>query len=197
MGDFHMVGVAVNERGRWPAGSVDPAEAPSVLERAERTLRALRDPRGRPVLAEVHRAADVYRGPFAARFPDLVVELDPAFMAGGGPDEPLFAPHRDPGTDWGSHRQEGVLVLSGPGVRPAALQATPRVEDVAPTLMRLQGLAFAHEVDGRVLGEVLDPVPVLPAPAVPQTRPQAGAPPIEAEEEAQIEGMLRGLGYIE
>ncbi len=197
MGDFHMVGVAVNERGRWPAGSVDPAEAPSVLERAERALRALRDSQGRPVVAEIHRAADVYRGPFAVRFPDLVVELDPAFMAGGGPDEPLVAPRHDRGAAWGSHRQQGILALSGPGIRPATLQAMPRVEDVAPTLMRLQGLAFAHQVDGRVLEEVLEAAPVLPAPAVPEARPQTGAPPIEAEEEAEIEGMLRGLGYVE
>ena len=168
-----------------------------MLERAERTFRALRDPQGRPVVAAIHRGADVYRGPFAARFPDLVVELDPTFMAAGLPDEPLFEPHRDPATVWGSHRQEGVFALSGPGVRPAALKATPRVEDVAPTLMRMLGLSFAHEVDGRVLEEILDAVPILTAPPVPQTRPQPGAPLIEAEEEAEIEGMLRGLGYIE
>ncbi|MEX2459119.1 MAG: alkaline phosphatase family protein [Actinomycetota bacterium] len=198
MGDLYIVGVAVNERGRWPNGSVDPKDADGVADRAERALRALRDAGGRPVVTTVHRAADVYRGPFAARFPDLLVEFDPRYMAGGrSPVGPRFVPHRGDDTEWGSHRQEGILVLSGPGVRGGGFERMPHVEDVAPTALRLLGLSFADPVDGRVLEEVLEPREVAAAPAVPAALDASRREPASPEEEAEIEGMLRGLGYIE
>lgn len=46
---------------------------------------------------------------------------------------------------------DGLLILSGPGVRSGALIAGPRLVDVAPTLLYALGLPVARDLDGRVL----------------------------------------------
>ncbi len=194
-GDLHMVGLAANETGRWPHGSIPPERAGGVLDVAERALLAVRGDDGAPVVTRVHR--DVYRGPFSGAFADRIAELDPRYMATGSSGGPMFEPHRDPATSWGGHRRDGILLLSGSGVRSGALSGTPGVEDVAPTVMALLGLAFADPVDGRVLDEVLAPAEVQPAPRVPASRHGPAAAGVTPGEETEIEGMLRGLGYIE
>ena len=195
-GDLHMVGVAANEAGRWPRGSVPPDRAGETLDAAERALLAVRGEDGAAVVVRVHR--HVYRGPFAASFPDRIAELDPRYMATGVSGGPMFEPHRDPSTPWGGHRRDGILLLSGPGVAPgAAIRGTASVEDVAPTVMALLGLAFADPVDGRVLEELLVPGELLMAPRVPSSREGTAAAGVTPGEEAEIEGMLRGLGYVE
>jgi arylsulfatase A-like enzyme len=53
----------------------------------------------------------------------------------------------------GSHRQHGILILSGPGVRKGVVEAG--VSDVAPTLLALSGQAVPAHMDGRVLKEAM------------------------------------------
>ncbi len=46
---------------------------------------------------------------------------------------------------------DGTFILAGPGVRAGALLASPRLVDVAPTLLHALGLPVARDLDGRVL----------------------------------------------
>jgi hypothetical protein len=57
----------------------------------------------------------------------------------------------------GAHGREGILVLSGAGVRPGVEFAdAPSLYDVAPTLLALYGLPPAREMPGRALLEALE-----------------------------------------
>ncbi len=60
------------------------------------------------------------------------------------------------------HRPIGVLVASGPGIRPGAVPAVANILDVAPTALALLGLPSGQDFNGRVLAEILDgPAPEL------------------------------------
>jgi predicted AlkP superfamily phosphohydrolase/phosphomutase/tetratricopeptide (TPR) repeat protein len=63
------------------------------------------------------------------------------------------------------HRPQGVLVLSGPGVRRGATIASPTILDVAPTALALLGLGAGEDFDGRVLAEAItcDAPPRVPS----------------------------------
>jgi tetratricopeptide (TPR) repeat protein len=53
------------------------------------------------------------------------------------------------------HREHGVLVLHGPGIRAGATVQTPNLLDVTPTALALLGLPMGRDMDGRVLAEAL------------------------------------------
>jgi predicted AlkP superfamily phosphohydrolase/phosphomutase/tetratricopeptide (TPR) repeat protein len=59
------------------------------------------------------------------------------------------------------HRPQGVIVLSGRGVKRGAELASPTILDLAPTALALLGLGAGDDFDGRVLVEALEG----PAPA--------------------------------
>jgi Type I phosphodiesterase / nucleotide pyrophosphatase len=52
---------------------------------------------------------------------------------------------------------DGVLLVTGGGIRPGAVPARASVLDVAPTLLYLLGLPVARDMEGRVLTEILEP----------------------------------------
>lgn len=53
------------------------------------------------------------------------------------------------------HRPQGVLVMSGPGIRRGAEIASPTILDIAPTALALLGLGAGEDFDGRVLAEAI------------------------------------------
>ncbi len=53
------------------------------------------------------------------------------------------------------HRQYGVLVLYGPGIKPAQQSPSASLLDITPTALALLGLPVGQDMDGRVLGEAL------------------------------------------
>lgn len=53
------------------------------------------------------------------------------------------------------HREHGVLVMCGPGVKPGATMHAPNLLDIAPTALAVLGLPAGRDMDGRVLEEVL------------------------------------------
>jgi len=106
-------------------------------------------------------------------------------------------------TGWGSgdHSCKGILVAWGQGIRPGRLEAAALV-DVAPTVLYLFGHPIPSTCDGQVLLSALDPglaasCPVLREEqvAVAEHSEPAG-PAMTAEEEAEVQVHLRGLGYL-
>ncbi len=191
------VNLFVNRVGRFPHGIVRPgAEYEALLQELEERLLGLRDEAlGTPVVKAVHRREALYRGEHTELGPDLVVEwanlYDPAQDGRDGV--------RVPGVV-GNHVPEGVYILHGPGVRPGAT-LDAQITDIAPTVLYLMGLPVPSDMDGRVLLEALEPAYTQDHPVV-AGEPAVVAGPVEgysysAEEQAQIEEQLRGLGYID
>ena len=98
------------------------------------------------------------------------------------------------------HRPQGVLVMSGPGVKQGAEIASPTILDLAPTALALLGIPAGDDMDGRVLAEATEgPVPArIPSwDAVDgesgQHPPELRQDPFEAADALQ---QLVDLGYM-
>lgn len=59
------------------------------------------------------------------------------------------------------HREHGILVMHGPGIRANSPHA-PSLLDIAPTALALLGLPMGRDMDGRVLAESLTDAPPEP-----------------------------------
>lgn len=201
--------VVVNVRGREEHGTVEPGEE---YERVRTEIAArimeLRSPAGEPIVARVHRREDLFHGPELEKVPDLLVEFDDYAWLGKGNlksrTESLWDTIEiEGGGDHsyvGSHRHEGLIVLSGPAVSPGAPLAG-ELADVAPTLLYLLGEPIPADLEGRVLVEALAPE-LLDArpPAYDDAAPAEYSPAraeLEEEGAAEVERRLRGLGYLE
>jgi predicted AlkP superfamily phosphohydrolase/phosphomutase len=209
-------GIWLNVQGREPCGTVVPGpEYERLRSRIIDALPSWRHPESRaPVVAHAWRREDVYHGAALEEAPDIVFEpaLDAGYAytllsSGGRAGEPLrrLAPADRLGAKGGSmngsHRPEGVLVLSGKGVRPGASPKGAHVVDVTPTILALLGVPLPEYLDGRVW---LD---ALTAPAQAQAPSAASAPipepvwpgarPYSEGDAAAVEERLRGLGYLE
>src|SRR5207253_4662794 len=111
---------------------------------------------------------ELYRGPFVASAPDLLVELaridgySPSCLrsGGSGPAVRRLAPHEHGGGKGrgmnGSHRRHGLFVLAGPGVRAAGELPPADIVDVLPTLLAFGGLPVPNGLDGRPIEAALE-----------------------------------------
>jgi arylsulfatase A-like enzyme len=102
----------------------------------------------------------------------------------------------------GTHRDDGIFLALGAGVRPGHRIDTARIIDLAPTILHLLGVPVPDDMDGRVLQEVLSDDcqrhPVVERPAnepAPQASCEESA--YSTEEEQVISDRLRALGYVE
>ena len=155
---------------------------------------------GRALFPTVVDTAEAYGiDPAREGYPDLIAL----------PDEPYWvrtklAPGRayveaDPNLP-GTHRPEGIIALSAPGIPPGrTIKADLR--DAAPTILALLGQAIPRHIEGRPLdciaapGEAVEIRPDPPAPGVPA--PHRSQFEYSAEEQAIIEQRLADLGYLE
>ena len=101
------------------------------------------------------------------------------------------------------HREDGIIFVSGPGIKPGGSVAGASVLDVTPTVLALAGLPVARDMDGRPLTEVMSrtfleryPVVYIESYEVGDA-PDGDLTPIESPVDDEIKEMLRSLGYID
>ncbi len=196
-------GIYVNLRGREPQGIVAPgADYEALRERLMAELRSLRDPAtGEPVVRAVYRREEVYHGPFLELLPDVVLDMgDRPYLIGDALTasqvlEPLSRDDLQ-----GRHAPAGVFAAVGPPIVARPRLEGARIVDVAPTVLYALGLPIPDDLDGRPLLEIFDeryrsahPVQYCPAES-PQG--EAAVPEYSADEAAEMERRLRGLGYV-
>ena len=202
----HLGSIYVNLRGREPQGIVEPgAEYEAVREEIERLARDFRDPKtGRSLIGQVLRREGIYSGPYLDRAPDLILRPEePSDIFFGLAD---FG-HRDTVSTVyrysGMHRDHGMLIMHGPGVRRGSTVEGAAIQDIAPTVLHTMGLPVPGDMDGHVLAdafaaEYMASFPVTSTQAA--EGGQAGLPiqqiDYTAEGEQQIMDRLEGLGYL-
>lgn len=184
-----VFGIVLNRAGVKRQGSVQEAEVPALLERIERRLREIRDPRGRPVVKGVRRTGDAR----APGFPDLIVETeDPFVPADGLLGSRLFGA-------WemvsGLHEPDGIFVLGGPPVRGTGA-ASADILDVAPTVLGLLGIRAPASMEGNARDDLVAFPPRAPAPPGIPT-PAGRSADVSDEQRDEIEAHLQALGYLE
>jgi predicted AlkP superfamily phosphohydrolase/phosphomutase len=198
----HLGSIYLNVKGREPEGVVEPGrEYEEVREQVIHLARQFVDPRtGEPLIGEILKREDVYEGPYLERAPDLILrprdERDIFFgLADFGSNITVDTVYRYSGM----HRDYGLLVMSGKGVRKGTSVEGAGIQDLAPTILYAMGCPIPGDMDGRVLTEVFTEdfraqVPLVSGEGGSSREIRESVYSKEAEDE--IKERLRGLGYL-
>ena len=199
----------INLKGRDPMGTVgSEAERQAVLSEAEAVLSELKDPHdGLPMVTRFYRREELYHGPMMSEIPDMVINLrDWSYCPVVGTASELAeeAIVRPPVQEWkqlahsGTHRLEGILLLSGPEIAHNDLGIAQMV-DIAPTVMNMLGLPAHENWDGRILEEAFGGGVTRVAASADeyrQNRKEDGEPVYTQEDEDEVRRRLEDLGYL-
>jgi predicted AlkP superfamily phosphohydrolase/phosphomutase len=201
--------IFLNVKGRQPHGCVAPEDIPALLDELKAGLMAIPHPEtGEPLVEHIYERDELYHGPHAGLSPDLTVVLtDWRYRTIGLHDfttnkviTPAFGPT-------GDHRLEGILIATGPAFQVGAEPRGAALLDVAPTVLHLLGVPVPDDMDGRVLTELLEPMPSPSAHELALEPAFAGAPAIGVstvptdsaysdDDDAAIQQRLADLGYL-
>ncbi len=218
----------INLRGRQPHGIVAPgAEYEEIRTRLIRDLETWKHPdSGEPIVEKAWRREEIYNGPCLDEAPDVVVKwalhrgYSYAFKLSAKSADLRWTERLDPKkpenlqyytSKSGSHRDLGIFVAHGPGIRAGVNVTDARIIDLAPTVLSLFGLETPADMDGRVLREVLE-TRAVPRAVAPETAklPSTNADARDARrasndessgysagEEEMIAARLKALGYVD
>jgi predicted AlkP superfamily phosphohydrolase/phosphomutase len=149
-----LSGLYLNIRGRESGGIVPREEAAALLKEISSGLLALRDEDGQAALSHVYEPAALYRGPYLNAAPDLIMGYADGYRVSweSALGKITAALIDDNPKAWsGDHCLDPVLV---PGVLFSNLPLAvddPGIEDVAPTVLDLFGVARPGWMDGYAL----------------------------------------------
>jgi predicted AlkP superfamily phosphohydrolase/phosphomutase len=169
-----------------------------------RKLMAVKDPdSGESIVAEVLTKEEVYSGEHVDDCPDLVFCLRPGYTLTGGVGRAgrLTGPRTRTPNLQGSHRAEGIVMMSGPPVVRASSTRRLEIADTTVTALHLLGLPIPRDMDGEVIDDALALDFLARHPVV--LGPAAGGivdgdrDVWNAEEVEMITDRLRDMGYLE
>ena len=150
---YPLAGFEVNLRGRQATGIVEAADFERTRDEIVDALRAMRVPgTDRPLCRSIHRREEIFTGPHAEKFADVVAELDRDVEADLRFATQVFEPNPGKPTFGyrGYHAPEAIFLASGPGIRSGRIE-DGALRDVMPTLMDLLDVPVAEDRRGRAL----------------------------------------------
>ncbi len=199
----HYGSIFLNVRGREPQGCVDVgADYERTRDEIAEAMLAYVDPElGRPLVRDCLRREELYHGERFEEAPDLMLlPHDPGDIFYGLSD---FGSNRIWDTTYrysGMHRDDGLLVAAGPGVREGAGLEGGSIVDLAPTVLHWMGHEVPADMDGRPLESLMSSEYRCSHPVVVGSAGSGGAAAAahdySEEEEAEIMERLRDLGYL-
>jgi predicted AlkP superfamily phosphohydrolase/phosphomutase len=186
-------GVSINLKGREPQGIVDPKDYDALRDELFQALSEFKDPdRGTSPIRKIYRKEEVLSGRFLDTAPDLLLVPAPLYSL-------THAKTMVEDADWlsGDHRLEGVVVATGPEVKPGPLQETAELIDLGPTAMAALGVPSTIARDGKVLRSLVGEAQLKVTDAGLGGHDATSEAGLTSTEETEIEEHLRGLGYVE
>jgi predicted AlkP superfamily phosphohydrolase/phosphomutase len=199
----HLGSVYINLKGREPQGAVEPgAQYEAVRDEIEQAAYDFRDPQtGRKLIGRVLRREEIYSGPYLHNAPDLtLLPAEPTDIFFGLAD---FGHRKTVDTVYrysGMHRDYGMLIMRGPGIRSGAEIEGAAIYDVAPTVLHSMGLPIPSDMDGRVLEQAFEDGYLSTFPpknSDAQARHEDGPDADYSEDERrEIMQRLEDLGYL-
>ncbi len=199
----HYGSLYLNVRGREPQGCVERgADYESTREEVARAMLDYVDPQlGRPLFSRAIERESLYSGDRFDEAPDLLLlPSDESDIVYGLSD---FGSNRvwdDTYRYSGMHRDEGLLIAAGPGLKQGEPFAGGGIVDIAPTVLHWLAEAVPNDMDGRPLVSLLTPEALASSPVSwnrsGSNAPAAGERHYDEDEEREIMERLRDLGYL-
>ena len=150
-------GLYINMWGRERDGVVDPDERDALIADITERLLALRDPKtGEPVVARVYNTDEIYVGAEAHNAPDLIVGYHRGYRASWASVLGRTTGRVISDNDKAWSADHCIAAEEVPGVlfcnRPISCD-DPDLTDLAPTVLKLFGVAVPDEMTGRSVFE--------------------------------------------
>ncbi|MFH1800612.1 MAG: alkaline phosphatase family protein [Candidatus Omnitrophota bacterium] len=153
-------GIYVNQKGRESQGIVEPGEETKTLkDKIASELKTWNDEKyAAPVVKNVYKQENIFRGPYAKEAPDLYVGFNPGYRASwqtavGGMGTGLI---EDNLKKWsGDHLFDPAAVPGVIFLNKKIIQAAPSICDITPTILKASGYTDEEikerDFDGRPL----------------------------------------------
>ncbi|MDQ4074974.1 MAG: alkaline phosphatase family protein [Chloroflexota bacterium] len=133
---------------------------------------------------------------------DTQVALDSMVSLPGAECVPLEVTVFTDGRLSGTHSEQGILIVKGPGVRKGQNIEKASILDIAPTVLALRGIPVSREMDGRVLTGIItesylaqNPIQYVDSHGSKSSDDEVEVP-FAADELEVLENRLRHLGYL-
>jgi predicted AlkP superfamily phosphohydrolase/phosphomutase len=151
-----LTGIFINLRGKFAQGIVEPGEeAQRLRDELAQQLRQVADPRtGQAAIARVYQSAKAYRGPYQDNAPDLIIGYAGGYRvswdtAAGRTSRAVFHDNRKA---WSGDHCVDPSVVPGVLFSNHEIQSeSPRLLDIAPTVLQLFGCPIPDYMDGQPL----------------------------------------------
>lgn len=142
----------LNVEGREPHGIVPKSQVEALKDELVAKLQAMPDHEGKPMGTRVLKPETTYRKVNAVP-PDLIVIFgDLTWRSVGSVGNPsIYTFENDTGPDDANHDYMGMYTLTAPGVAPRGRMDGPTLYDVAPTVLKLLGMAVPGDMIGTPL----------------------------------------------
>ena len=203
MGRISEGGIFCNLKGREKFGIVSPGkEYEELRDEIIKKLRSLKDPEtGQTVFKNVYKREDLYQGVYVKYAPDIILETgDHPYQEGDSLLCPRLFEPLTKGSLSGKHHPDGILMVSGKGVRKNHRLTDIHIRDVAPTVLYMMDEKVPVDMDGSVISELFDPETVNARPVEfdhdIQPVQEASEMIYDADQSEEIEKRLKDLGYL-
>jgi predicted AlkP superfamily phosphohydrolase/phosphomutase len=211
----------INLKGRQPGGIVEPGRHyEEVRDRLISELQDWRHPEtGLPIVEKAYRREEVYSGPCVELAADIIPKwalhdgYSYAFRVSSKSPRPgCWIEQVDPKhpenqqfftSKSGTHRDDGIFLAQGSGIRANATVTDARIIDLAPTILHLLGVPTPADMDGHVLQEIFEVSRKEEVAVQPAAAQEYVAAAVESqdtyssEDEEKISERLKSLGYME
>jgi predicted AlkP superfamily phosphohydrolase/phosphomutase len=158
-------------------------------------IKQMKDPEdGASIAGRVLKSDEFYSGPYLREAPDLLVEPAPGYSFDISLSADGLWERTGPDTDYSSfHTSDGLLIANGPEIPRGVRLEGASLYDIAPTILRIYGLEYPGEFDGRNLFDSGNAaIRRETGRAAPPEQRKAFSP----EDEAKVMERLKDLGYV-
>jgi predicted AlkP superfamily phosphohydrolase/phosphomutase len=205
-------GFYINERTEEnPRGTVPSHEIDALKDHLKTVLLNVRHPgTGRRLTDSVWFREDIFHGSETSFAPHVLFCMQNYAVLGrqhlGAGSIYTDAAHQPVGF----HRSDGILMVSGPSVRPGQIRAN--IRDIMPSVLQSMLMPIPDSLDGAIIDGLFDPDFLLKHPPVFKRYDTGSSAPLDSlnsdlgsshttgeteEERKTLENRLKNLGYLE
>lgn len=181
--------VRLNRKGCKNLGIDSKKERVELRDEIINKLRRLENPRTKKRLASwVKPRSEVYSGSQLSGAPEILFDPLPEKTLGYGAAMFLSPRNFTPSFRPGHHRDDGILMASGPGIDNGETEGS--ILDVAPTLLNMLSVPIPERMDGKVLSSISKDSPSF------KRHDSNPAESIREKSKEDVKSRLESMGYL-
>lgn len=152
-------GIRLNVKGREPWGKISTEDASKVTSEITQKLYAYEKETREVLFKRIYSGDELFSGALKHQMPDIVIEYDEGTLNNPSLKTQELLARKRPITGYTSmHEKWGVLFVGHGPIQPTSIPHA-KIEDIAPTVMRLMGLPLPQGIDGKPIRELSDYYP--------------------------------------